>query len=1755
MIEWLDSGQGVRICVTLLHSVWQVALLVGVARLLDSLFQFARNRKVEWSYWTNVTALVVALIAMPITFLIIGDASTNGRIDSPAAQLAPVNGVPEISILDDSLVSDSGEGESSVAQSTASFSISDSSNDSTAIDPLPVGSKRFGQADIPWASISVWGVAAYLVGVVVMLTRLVISVARTNRLAQCGQRLNDGTAFQIVQRLCKAWSMDAMPALRLAEKIVMPKVVGLIRPSILLPASAITGLTMSELELILAHELAHVRRHDMWVNLLQRLAETVLFFNPALWVLSRQISKQREYCCDEIACSSAELATSDQGIRLHYAETLLRVVELARGSSERDGEVAALAASGRSPSELRHRVARLFGEPLREPLRLTRGGVLLVVGFAMLLIGPVLWSAKAESTKPADGVVGVVLGLEETESLVKQLEQQGATVFTTYRPTSNGQSKRLIGLDVWRASPEALRIVGRFEGLQTLSFVASDLRVPAFQEIGKLTSLKSLTIANGQLLPQQLKTIGKLTNLETLSAMFTVLDETSEDRQRWLGELTVAEQQLAERLRNDGKGEHVIEAVLLTDRSMPNLYGLTQLKDLEFLNTFASAGLVSIEPLTKLEKLHLDIVGPTPDSLASLQSMKNLRSLRYLNADDQMVAQLAKLNNLEELDIWSGDVTDASVAQLAKLVRLERLEIRGNQITDDGLELLLSLPRLQMLDLTYAKTISPGAIALFRNQKRECTVKTDQPEIALDAPTTVSGVIVHEDGSPAIAPGQMYSSLKMVNGNGYFGTENQFTNKFSVSTRAGTFWLTHFPEGHAPVWTEKMELKPGEVRSDLKLVIASGREQRIRVVDSNGESVAGAKLIADPVIHGSVHGPVFEKTTDADGEFVLQHLANTKYSFRVAASGYETLQESSVGLKSDQPITLTLVDAKKTTGVVLRQSDRQPLAGAKVYLKREINLKGPDRGFANSAPGFWGKQFATTDDQGRFSLDQLRVGSSYIAVVQAADGARSIVRDLRAGIELEILMSKRLDLVVNYKGDLGKLKKTRGKVTVKVRQRMQMVTETDRIGELFGDSVPLESTPGGGRAIFKGLAVDPDPDTGRQLVEVTLDYQLGLKKTVEINPDGPTEVDFELPLPPPQFPTATSPSLHGKDQSAKWFKSEDHVHFAVFYPGFFQDGFQLKTRFDTQDSAALWDFSGGVVLHNSAGEKHRVPISFENLSPGLRLSIAGRAYDLSQGRVFVLDFTGNVQQLDIDPLNFTHKSKETDQSLAILKQQIKKIVDGSVDTDPKQSPDNPNAFLIAKVVDAESGNPIRNFTALAGVNRMEDLGWQWQTHTIHQYQDGELQWPPLKLRGYKKQVIRVDAAGYLPHETPLLMKLEKDDVAKPGGATTGANGESIPNVLQGKKGQPANYTIRLKRDAGVTGRIVDPQGNPLEGVTVAIATGNHRGVRLNNKRLVFPEVKPDDKLRDRWEQPKRAVSDADGRFQLPTETSPHLIVAASDLGVAVVTQAEFQVSPELKLRPWGKIEGQIQWGDTSAEGEKIHMSAYGGRSHSGHPFWVVSQDATATVDKEGRFTFNNVAPGWVQLGRESNPPGEWSGMSLKPIWHVDVSPGETLNYVVGGKGRPVTGKVEGFKNWKNVRVSMQVVLNYPRLGFMANPKDPTWPAFNAYQKSPAYLFFNKSEVEIAADGTFRIENVAAEKYQIVALEKDDEAFVQQGATKLVVGPMPDGTSDEALESSIIKMAPMPRPKLESKKSENESAEAPKVDRFNSPSADKESTGN
>jgi beta-lactamase regulating signal transducer with metallopeptidase domain len=75
---------------------------------------------------------------------------------------------------------------------------------------------------------------------------------------------------------------------------------------ILLPASAISGLSTSQIELILAHELAHVRRHDWLVNFAQIVIEALLFYHPAMWWVSNQIRKERENCCDDMAVAISD---------------------------------------------------------------------------------------------------------------------------------------------------------------------------------------------------------------------------------------------------------------------------------------------------------------------------------------------------------------------------------------------------------------------------------------------------------------------------------------------------------------------------------------------------------------------------------------------------------------------------------------------------------------------------------------------------------------------------------------------------------------------------------------------------------------------------------------------------------------------------------------------------------------------------------------------------------------------------------------------------------------------------------------------------------------------------------------------------------------------------------------------------------------------------------------------------------------------------------------------------------------------------------------------------------------------------------------------------------------------------------------------------------------------------------------------------------------------------------------------------------
>jgi beta-lactamase regulating signal transducer with metallopeptidase domain len=126
----------------------------------------------------------------------------------------------------------------------------------------------------------------------------------------------------------------------------VPMLIGWLRPVILVPAGAVTGLSPQQLRAVLAHELAHVRRHDYLVNFLQAIFESLLFYHPAVWWLSHRLRVEREYCCDDIAVGVG-------GDALSYAQAL-SYLDTLRGKTYQP----ALASTG---GTLMNRIRRLAG--------------------------------------------------------------------------------------------------------------------------------------------------------------------------------------------------------------------------------------------------------------------------------------------------------------------------------------------------------------------------------------------------------------------------------------------------------------------------------------------------------------------------------------------------------------------------------------------------------------------------------------------------------------------------------------------------------------------------------------------------------------------------------------------------------------------------------------------------------------------------------------------------------------------------------------------------------------------------------------------------------------------------------------------------------------------------------------------------------------------------------------------------------------------------------------------------------------------------------------------------------------------------------------------------------------------------------------------------------------------------------------------------------------------------------------------------
>jgi hypothetical protein len=236
-----------------------------------------------------------------------------------------------------------------------------------------------------------WLALAWLGGAAAMLARAGALVMAAEKLRRRCKPLEDKAVWQLIGEARRKLGLARRVQVVVTEQLTSPAVMGLLAPVLILPLSVVTTLPPGQLQLILLHELAHIRRGDYLVNLCQLLAESLLFFNPAVWWISRQIRQEREACCDAAAIALA-------GERLQYARTLARVAGEALAAAPAFGD-------RRHPSGLKDRIQRLLVPGYRPALRLTWSALL-----AGLFVGGGLLFLSALGTR---AVVAAVLSPQE----------------------------------------------------------------------------------------------------------------------------------------------------------------------------------------------------------------------------------------------------------------------------------------------------------------------------------------------------------------------------------------------------------------------------------------------------------------------------------------------------------------------------------------------------------------------------------------------------------------------------------------------------------------------------------------------------------------------------------------------------------------------------------------------------------------------------------------------------------------------------------------------------------------------------------------------------------------------------------------------------------------------------------------------------------------------------------------------------------------------------------------------------------------------------------------------------------------------------------------------------------------------------------------------------------------------------------------------------------------------------------------------
>ena len=386
---------------------------------------------------------------------------------------------------------------------------------------------------------------------------------------------------------------------------------------------------------------------------------------------------------------------------------------------------------------------------------------------------------------------------------------------------------------------------------------------------------------------------------------------------------------------------------------------------------------------------------------------------------------------------------------------------------------------------------------------------------------------------------------------------------------------------------------------------------------------------------------------------------------------------------------------------------------------------------------------------------------------------------------------------------------------------------------------------------------------------------------------------------------------------------------------------------------------------------------------------------------------------------------------------------------------HPELVISGRVTDAETGRLLPNSHLVPG---------RWSKGR------GEIDWSEndrIELMGGQYRVrmgdagdgalIRIEAPGYKP---------------------------AVSRAFQPNQGSQT-FDFALKRTPGLSGTVLLPDGKPAALAEVAVAT-RQTPVSLNSGRF------------ERGRNFSTVATGPDGRFTLPPLANEFVLVAVSDAGYGDASSDEFAKSSRLVLQPWGKIEGGVRIGPRVGSDQEVVFRPFPPEGKGGFFVWL---RYSTQSDARGRFGFDRVIPGSGLVARILAV--ELSGGVTRgtPCWpqSVHIKPGQTVQVTIGGKGRPVTGRI---------------VID-------GTPESPVDWTLNDPVEIGARGGWFASKID--KDGRFRIEDVPAGKW-VLSFPVNAEPNARLRGAGTVIGKvnmpftvpnMPTGRSNEPLDLGTI----------------------------------------